>query len=56
MKNIIKKKNKTKNLCLKCEFYDKKNDSCKERKISQCSKENIEDCEHYLIKMKFVFF
>ena len=54
--NKLTKKTKLKNLCKKCEFYDKKKDYCEARDIDNCSKQSISNCKDYLIKENLIFF
>lgn len=42
--------------CKKCEFYDVKNDACKIRELTECSKQDIEYCIDFLVKRKLIMF
>ena len=55
-----RKKKKCSNFkCSTCEYYDRKNDFCKEKEIENCSKQTKTDfsqCESYLIDERIIMF
>ena len=45
--------------CCTCEHYDKQSDFCKEKEITDCSKQvntNFSQCEDYLVKENLIYF
>ena len=49
-------KNKNSNKCRQCEFYDKETKSCEIKNIKEYSKQEIKNCEDFLVKEKLVMF
>ena len=56
VKDMYNKENKRNCICTQCEFCDTKTDSCTENDIKECSKQNITECENFLVKDKLVHF
>lgn len=52
---MSKKENK-KCICKQCEFHNVQTDNCTEKDVKECSKQNIVECEKFLVKDKLVHF
>lgn len=42
--------------CIKCQFYEAKNDVCTIKNVTEYTKDDIENCKDYLIKENLVMF
>ena len=42
--------------CIKCEFYQVESDNCTIKNVTEYTKEDIENCNDFLIKDKLVMF
>ena len=53
---MSKKENKMICICKQCEFHNMKTDNCKIKDVKECNKQNITECETFLVKDKLVNF
>jgi hypothetical protein len=53
-----KKRDNTKNncKCSQCQFFNKENDSCEMKNIKDFSKNEITECDDFLVKDKLIMF
>lgn len=42
--------------CIKCQFYDKINDSCPIKNIAQYDKKDVENCTDFIVRENLVMF
>lgn len=47
---------KKKCICKQCEFHNIETDDCKTKDVQKCSKQEITECEEFLVKDKLVNF
>lgn len=52
---MSKKENNTKCICSQCEFRNI-HDDCTAKDVKECNKQNITECENFLVKDKLVHF
>ena len=43
-------------LCVQCEFHDREADICKVTEVTECTKQDINECKDFLVKDKLVHF
>lgn len=47
---------KKKCICNQCEFHDTDMDYCRAKNVEECSKQELTECEEFLVKDKLVHF
>ena len=47
---------KSESKCIKCQFFDKTNDSCPIKIIAQYDKKDVENCTDFIVRENLVMF